>query len=100
MTTPTFTTGPDTYTVTDPGDYVLDFLAGDDTLTVNGGTTTTATMDDGDDYVRLLKGAANVDGGAGNDRFDITTSGITASGGIGDDLFILRGGSNQTINGD
>ena len=103
MTTPTFTTGPDTYTVTDPGDYILDLLAGDDSLTVNGGTTTTATMDEGNDYVRLLSGMATVDGGAGNDRFDIVTSGVTVSGGADDDVFNLLagagGGSNQTING-
>ena len=89
----------DFYTVRQRGDYVLDFLGGDDTLTVDGGTTTTATMDDGNDYVRLLSGMATVDGGAGNDRFDILASGVTASGGLDNDLFVLRGGSGQTING-
>src|SRR3569833_1423960 len=100
MTTPTFTDGADSYVVSAPGDYVLDFLGGDDSLTVNGGTTTTATMDDGNDYVRLLSGMATVDGGAGNDRCDITTSGVSVSGGADDDLFNLLGGSNQTIHGD
>jgi Ca2+-binding RTX toxin-like protein len=100
MPTPTFTSGPDTYTVTAPGDYILDFLGGDDSLTVAGGTTTTATMDDGNDYVRLQSGMATVDGGAGDDRFDILASGVTASGGIGNDLFVMRGGSDQTIHGD
>lgn len=100
MTTPIFTDGDDKYTVTAPGDYVLDFLGGNDTLTVNGGTTTTATMDDGDDYVRLLSGMATVDGGAGNDRFDITADGVNVSGGADNDLFNLLGGSNQTIHGD
>jgi Ca2+-binding RTX toxin-like protein len=100
MTTPTFTSGPDTYTVAGPGDYDLDFLGGDDSLTVNGGTTTTAAMGTGNDYVRLLAGAATVYGDEGSDRFDIYASGVTAWGGADNDLFIVRGGHGQTINGE
>ena len=100
MPTQVFTSSDDTFTVSTDGDYKLAFLAGNDTLTVDGGTTTFATMDEGDDQVRLLSGMATVDGGSGNDRFDIKATGATAIGGSGDDLFVLRAGSDQNIAGD
>jgi len=94
-----FSDGADAYAVRAPGDYTLEFLAGDDALTVAGGTATTAAMGDGNDIIRLLSGMASVDGGLGADRFDIWAPEVSASGGAGDDLFVLRAGSGQTITG-
>jgi Ca2+-binding RTX toxin-like protein len=100
MPTQFFTQDADTYSVRAAGDYYLTFLAGDDTLSVNGGTTTTASMGEGDDYVKLISGTATVYGEQGADRFDILASGATVWGGRDSDLFNLRGGSNQTIMGE
>jgi hypothetical protein len=62
------------YSVLRPGDYNLSFLGGNDALTIAGGDTTTATMGDGDDVVRILAGAGkyySVHGDAGNDLRDL-----------------------------
>src|ERR1051325_7500340 len=99
MTT-TFTSGNDTFTVpAGQGTYDLDFLAGDDVLTVKGGTFTTAHMGDGNDVVTLRSGDVSVFGEAGNDRFEIYTSGIEADGGDGADLFNIRAGADAVIHG-
>lgn len=100
MPTMTFTDGPESYTVTGSGDYILDFRAGNDTLTVDGGTSTTAHMGNDDDVVRLLSGAATVYGDLGVDTFAIFASNVTGNGGDGNDVFNLRAGSGQTLNGD
>ena len=100
MHTQSFSNGADSVIVRSDGDYSLAFLGGDDTLTVNGGTNTSATMGDGRDYVRLISGLATVDGQSGSDRFDIWASGVTAYGGAGDDLFTLRAGAGQLVYGD
>src|SRR5947209_326685 len=90
MPTQTFTTGNDTYTVpAGPGTYDLDFLAGDDTLTVNGGDSVTAHMDDGNDVVHLNGGAGGtIYGGPGNDTFYVNVGGysLVENPGEGTDL--------------
>ena len=101
MPTQTFTTGDDTFSVpAGPGTYDLDFLAGNDTLTVNGGDATTARMGDGNDIIRLLAGPATVYGDLGADTFAIFASNVIANGGGDNDIFNLRAGSGQTLNGD
>ncbi|MGZ2413073.1 Ca2+-binding RTX toxin-like protein [Sphingomonas sp. F9_3S_D5_B_2] len=100
MPTQFFTQDADTYSVRAAGDYYLTFLGGNDTLTVNGGTTTNAAMGEGDDYIKLISGNVVVYGENGADRFEIFASNATVSGGRDNDLFNLRGGSNQTITGD
>jgi Ca2+-binding RTX toxin-like protein len=101
MTTQTFTTGPDTYTVTDSGTYTLDFLAGDDNLTINGpdnlSTIVNATMGDGNDYVRVAVGTATIDGGSGDDWFDVSAPNATLSGGTGQDTYVIRKASDVVI---
>jgi len=101
MPTPTFTTGNDQYVVTAAGTYVLDFLAGDDTLNIDGGTHIYASMDDGNDVVRV-RGAAGiyqVTGGIGADRFELHSGNGTIDGGANNDLFNIYSGSGYTING-
>ena len=99
MPTLTFSTGNDTYVVNSAGTYELHFLAGNDTLTVQGGAFTTAYMDDGADVVSLKIGDASVFGGAGADRFEVYASGVEGDGGADNDRFNLRGGSNVTLFG-
>ena len=91
MATMTFTQGDDTYlaspspTATDP--LVLDFLAGNDHLRTTSGVTE-AHMGDGDDYVRIDQNSrANVFGDAGADRFDIYSAYNSLDGGSGNDVF-------------
>jgi len=99
MTTPVFSDGPDSYTVRAPGDYALDFLGGADALAVNGGTSTVASMGDGNDRVKLVSGLADVDGGGGADRFDVWAADANVTGGEGADLITLRGGADQSVDG-
>jgi len=96
---PTFTSGNDTYLVHTAGTFDLDFLAGDDSLTVQGGTLTTAHMGDGNDVVQLKSGLATIFGDAGSDRFEIYSGNATVDGGADNDLFNLRGGSGQNLTG-
>ena len=67
MPTQTFTTGDDTFIIpAGPGTYDLDFLAGNDTLTINGGDSPVAHMDEGNDTVTvnaLNSGTATIYGG-------------------------------------
>lgn len=100
MPTIFFTDADDIYTVTAAGDYSLIFLGGRDTLTVDGGTSTTAAMGDDDDIVKLISGLATVYGESGADRFEVWAAGVIAYGGSGDDKFNLRGGSAQALYGD
>lgn len=96
-----FTDGADTYTVSTAGDYWLGFLGGNDTLTVDGGTSTTALMGEGNDVVKLESGLAIVVyGESGADLFDVWAADATAYGGGGNDRFNLRGGSSQFLYGD
>jgi len=97
--TMTFTNGNDTFTVSSPGTYDLDFLAGDDRLNVQGGDLTTAHMGDGNDLIELKLGLATVYGDAGLDKFDIWASDATVDGGADSDTFNFRGGSGQTASG-
>ena len=99
MPTQTFTNGDDVFTVTGASSYELYFLDGSDTLTVDGGSSTVASMGLGNDRIKLQSGPATVNGDEGADRFDVWSSGVTGDGGIGDDLFNLRGGSGQTLYG-
>jgi Ca2+-binding RTX toxin-like protein len=94
-----FTNGNDSYTVTAAGDYWLGFLDGDDSLTVNGGTSTAALMGGGDDLVSLRAGLAEVYAESGNDRFDIWSADALADGGSGSDLFNIRGANGLTAYG-
>jgi len=91
---PTFTSGNDTYVVSGTGTYNLDFLGGDDKLTVQGGDSTTADMGDGNDIVQLKSGLANVLGGLGADRFDLWAAGATVDGGADNDTINVRGAPN------
>ena len=81
MPTQTFTTGDDTFIIpAGAGTYDLTFLAGNDTLTVNGGDSTVAHMDEGNDTVTvnaLNSGTATIYGGLGDDIFNVKTSGVT-----------------------
>jgi len=99
MTT-TFTNGNDTFTVSSAGTYDLDFLAGDDHLTVAGGNSTTAHMGDGNDYAALKSGLATLFGDAGADEFDVWAPNATVHGGLDNDLITVRGGSGQSLYGD
>ena len=96
---PTFTSGNDTYLVHTAGTFDLDMLAGDDTLTVQGGTSTTAHMGDGNDVVQLKSGLANVFGDAGADRFEVYAVNAIIDAGADDDLINIRGGSGISAGG-
>ena len=100
MPTLTFTSGNDSYTVDAVETYDLTFLAGDDTLRLHrAGATTDADMGDGADVVFHKAGTASVLGGLGADRFEVYTSGLTADGGAGNDLFNIRGGTGLSLAG-
>src|SRR5438045_3620706 len=77
----TFTPGSDTFTgPAGAGTYDLDFLAGNDTLTINGGDGTVAHMDEGNDIVTvnaLNSGTATIYGGLGDDTYNVKTTGVT-----------------------
>jgi Ca2+-binding RTX toxin-like protein len=81
MPTQTFTTGDDTFIIpAGPGTYDLDFLAGNDTLTINGGDSPVAHMDEGNDTVTvnaLNSGTATIYGGLGDDIYNVKTTGVT-----------------------
>jgi hypothetical protein len=64
----------DAYTVTGTDTYTLEFLGGDDRLTIDGGTFTTAWMGNGNDLAFLRSGAGTVYGEAGSDRFDLSVA--------------------------
>jgi Ca2+-binding RTX toxin-like protein len=95
-----FTENSDTYTVTGTDTYALEFLGGDDRLTIDGGTYTTAWMGDGNDLAFLRSGAGTVYGESGSDRFDLYGDGFQAIGGGDNDIFYLRGGSDVRVTGD
>jgi hypothetical protein len=79
MTTQTFTTGNDTFTVNSrTAVYDLDFLAGDDRLNVYDSASVTAHMGDGNDLAVLRGSSLNIFGDAGSDRFDIYSGGASA----------------------
>lgn len=99
MSTLAFTSGNDSFFVRNPGIYNLSFLGGDDTLTIDGGDSTTAYMGTGDDVVAFRSGIASVFGEEGNDRFSVISSNIRADGGADNDLFNIRGGSNDVLSG-
>ncbi|MEO8455673.1 MAG: calcium-binding protein, partial [Sphingomicrobium sp.] len=88
MPTQSFTTGDDTFTIpAGAGTYDLDFLAGNDTLTVNGGDSTVARMDEGNDVVTinaLNSGIATIYGGLGDDTFNVNTNGVTLIENLGE----------------
>lgn len=94
-----FTAGDDTFNITAAGDRRLAFLGGEDRLTVNGGTSTTASMGDGNDDVDLRFGLATILGDAGDDRFDVRSSNATVDGGADNDLFNIRSGTSQLLVG-
>ena len=101
MTTPTFTDGADSYTVTESGTYTLDFLGGDDSLVVDGpdnaSTIVNATMGAGNDHVQILVGTVTVDGGGGDDWFDVSAPNATLSGGTGNDTYVIKKASDTVI---
>jgi Ca2+-binding RTX toxin-like protein len=100
MPTLTFTSGNDSYIVNAAGSYNLTFLAGIDTLDLrHASATTVATMGIGNDVVIHRGGTADVDGDAGDDRYEIYASGLTADGGADNDLFNIRGGSGLVLLG-
>ena len=99
MPTQTFTTGNDTFLVHTAGTFDLDFLEGDDTLTVQGGDSTTAHMGIGNDVVQLKSGLATVFGDAGADRFEIYAANATVDAGDDNDLVNIRGGSGISASG-
>ena len=94
-----FTENSDTYTVTGTDTYTLELLGGDDRLTIDGGTFTTAWMGNGNDLAFLRSGAGTVYGEAGSDRFDLYGDGFQAIGGADNDIFYLRGGSDVRVTG-
>lgn len=95
----TFTSGNDTYTVSAPGAYDLDFLAGDDRLNVYGGDSTTAHLGDGNDIAVIKAGLDTIYGDAGADRFDIYGFNATIDGGADNDTINVRGGTGLTAYG-
>ena len=100
MPTMTFTTEDDSYDVVTAEDFVLSFLAGNDTLTTrNVLATTEADMGEGDDVLFHRGGTADVSGGAGSDRFEVYTAGLTADGGADNDLINIRSGTGLVLRG-
>ena len=93
----TFTNLNDVFTVGDNDSYYLNFMNGNDRLTVNGsGTGHTFIMGDGSDSVTLNASAvtssatrANVYLGQGNDNIAIFSSQNRVFGGNGDDTISL-----------
>ena len=81
MPTQTFTTGDDSFIVpAGAGTYDLTFLAGNDTLTINGGDSTVAHMDEGNDTITvnaLNSGTATIYGGLGDDIYNVNVAGVT-----------------------
>lgn len=86
--TQTFTTGDDVYLADQPDTYDLTFLAGNDTLTVNGATSVTAHMDEGNDIINLISGTGTIYGGLGDDTYNVDIAGysLIESSGAGTDL--------------
>ena len=81
MPTQTFTTGDDSFIVpAGAGTYDLTFLAGNDTLTINGGDSTVAHMDEGNDTVTvnaLILALPRSTAGLGDDTYNVKVSGVT-----------------------
>jgi len=94
----TFSNGADRFLVHTADVYDLSFLDGDDRLIVQGGVTT-AHMGGGNDFVRVDFGTATLFGDAGADRFDLYASGTTVDGGEGNDTFNVRGGDSHPLSG-
>jgi Ca2+-binding RTX toxin-like protein len=97
----TFTAADDVFSVNSDDSFYLDFLAGNDRLTTWRGSTV-ALMGDGDDLVLLRGGAVQVDGGNGNDRFNLYAALTDAEldGGSGSDRFdFLADSLRVTIQG-
>src|SRR5919206_1807886 len=96
MPTQFFTNGDDSFTVSSPGTYDLDFLAGADRLTVTAAAATvTAQMGEGNDLVDLRAGTTTAYGESGDDRFELRAAGATLFGGGDNDLFSIRAGANN-----
>ena len=93
----TFTDGADAFLVDSDTAYQFDFLGGDDVLRVVRGTVS-AHMGSGDDRVRIDGGSATVFGDDGADRIDLLAAG-TVDGGAGNDRFNIRAGSNHVLDG-
>lgn len=98
MPTQTFTTGPDKFTVpAGPGTYDLDFLAGNDWLYVNGGDSTTAHMDEGNDTVTLNAGTGTIFGGLGDDVYYVNVAGYTLTENPGEGVDTVRSTLSYTL---
>jgi len=93
----TFTDGADAFVASTDAVYQLDFLGGDDVLRVTRGTTT-AHMGSGNDRVRVDGGSATIFGDDGADRVDLFAA-ATVDGGAGNDRFNIRAGSNHIVDG-
>ena len=96
--TKTFTAGADRFVANSPDTFWLDFLAGDDSLTIKAGRVT-GRMGLGDDFVRIDAGLATVFGHAGADRFSIYANRAVVDGGADADTIHIRGGSNHILSG-
>ena len=98
MISMTFTAGDDFYVATLNDTYILDFLAGHDRLVIKAGSVT-ATMGDGNDFVRVDSGTAVLYGQNGADRFDVYSNGARINAGADNDILNIRGGSGHLITG-
>jgi len=104
--------GADTVTVKDAKRGSISTAGGNDTITVNAYNSTafsstasdnvmTINAGDGNDVVTFA-GASNtsakIDGGAGDDRINVDTTGkVTVTGGAGADVFAFIAGAHATI---
>ena len=104
--------GADTVTVSDAKRGSISTAGGNDTVTVNAYNSTAYSnlatdnlmiinAGDGNDVVSFT-GASNtratIDGGAGDDRLDVNTTGnVTVTGGAGADVFAFIAGAHATI---
>ncbi|QNM83531.1 hypothetical protein H8M03_04155 [Sphingomonas sabuli] len=98
---PTFTTGNDTHVVDYLGTYSLSLLAGNDTLTLASGATIVAHLDDGNDLVTIGADAGpyRVYGDNGSDTFDLFSGNGSVNGGSGNNVFNIRGGTGHDLSG-
>ncbi|QNM83532.1 calcium-binding protein [Sphingomonas sabuli] len=98
---PTFTTGNDTHVVDYLGTYSLSLLAGNDTLTLASGATIVAHLDDGNDLVTIGADAGpyRVYGDNGSDTFDLFSGNGSVNGGAGNNVFNIRGGTGHDLSG-
>ncbi len=99
--------GADTVTVKDAKRGSISTAGGNDTITVNAYSNLSTenlmaiNAGDGNDMVTFT-GASNttarIDGGAGDDRIDVNTTGnVTVTGGAGADIFAFIAGAHATI---